>query len=231
MKVLVIEDERKIADIICTGLADSGFDVSHHADGHSGYKAASQCDHDLIILDIMLPGRDGLDILRSLRREQIDTPIILLTARNELGDRIKGLEQGANDYLAKPFYVEELVARIHALQRRHQGIRQHIIQMGPLSLDCIARQAGCDGQNIDLTSREFNLLEYLLRSPGQVFTRGQILEHVWGYDFDPGTNVVDVCIKRIRKKIAAIDESGILKYLIEAVRGTGYRIAEVPDLP
>ncbi|PLW75768.1 response regulator transcription factor [Cohaesibacter celericrescens] len=224
MKILVVEDERKIADIICAGLTDNGFDVTHCADGHSGYKKASEGDQDLIVLDIMLPGRDGLDILRSIRKEEIDTPVILLTARNELGDRIKGLEQGADDYLAKPFYVEELVARILALQRRHHGVRRYSLQMGALRLDCIARQAGYNDQNIDLTSREFNLLEYLMRSAGQVFSRGQILEHVWGYDFDPGTNVVDVCIKRIRKKIAAIDEAGDLKHLIESVRGTGYRI-------
>ena len=169
------------------------------------------------MLDIMLPGRDGLSVLAALR--QIATPVILLTARNELGDRIKGLDLGADDYLAKPFYVEELTARINALTRRD---RQGTLQVGDIRLDRVTRQASCHGHAIDLTSREFALLEYLMRSAGEVFTRSQILEHVWGYDFDPSTNVVDVCVKRIRAKMEDLgDKNG--KSPIEAVRGSGYR--------
>ena len=221
MKILLVEDEQKIADFVCAGLRDRGFEVTLCADGHSGFHEACHGSYELIVLDIMLPGRDGLDVLQGLRSAEILTPVILLTARNELGDRIEGLNRGADDYLAKPFYVEELVARIHALCRRVDGGRQNTVQVGALLLDRITRQASCNGHLIELTRREFSLLGYLMRSPGQVFTRGQILEHVWGYDFDPSTNVVDVCIKRIRGKIASIDPKGASP--IEAVRGAGYR--------
>jgi DNA-binding response OmpR family regulator len=156
--------------------------------------------------------------------EGYDTPVLLLTARNELGDRVKGLELGADDYLAKPFFVEELVARVNAILRRHSGEREHLLEAGALQLDCIKRQANCNGESVKLTSREFSLLEYLMRSPQQVFTRGQILEQVWGYDFDPCTNVVDVCIKRIRQKMKALDTNNQIGWLIETVRGTGYRL-------
>ncbi len=142
-----------------------------------------------------------MDILRTLRDVGVETPAILLTARNELGDRVQGLEMGADDYLAKPFYVEELNARIQAVLRRHSGRPQHRLEVGSLQLDCINRSLHCQGQSVELTRREFSLLEYLMRSPNQVLTRGQLLEHVWGYDFDPCTNVVDVCIKRIRRKM------------------------------
>jgi two-component system, OmpR family, response regulator len=224
MKILLVEDEQKIADFICEGLRAKQFHVTHCADGHHGYEIASQKTHDVVILDIMLPGRDGLDILRSLRQSGIDTPVILLTARNELGDRVQGLDMGADDYLAKPFYVEELNARIQALLRRHGGTTQHMVEVGSLQLDCINRSLHCLGQSVELTSREFNLLEHLMRSPNQVLTRGQLLEHVWGYDFDPCTNVVDVCIKRIRSKIASLESAGKMVGAIESVRGTGYRL-------
>lgn len=225
MNILLVEDEQKIADFVCEGLRAKNMNVTHCADGDQGYEVAHQNHHDAIVLDIMLPGRDGLDILRSLRQSSSDTPIILLTARNELGDRVQGLELGADDYLAKPFYVEELIARIHALLRRREGTPQHVIQVGSLQLDCISRSLNCNEQSVELTSREFTLLEYLMRSPSQVFTRGQLLEHVWGYDFDPCTNVVDVCIKRIRRKIASLESAGKMVGAIESVRGTGYRLS------
>lgn len=225
MKILLVEDEQKIADFVCEGLRAKDFSVTHCADGNQGYEMASRNTFDVIILDIMLPGRDGLDILGSLRQAGIDTPIILLTARNELGDRVQGLEMGADDYLAKPFYVEELNARIQALLRRQGGTLQHVVQVGSLQLDCISRSINCQGQSVELTSREFSLLEHLMRSPNQVLTRGQLLEHVWGYDFDPCTNVVDVCIKRIRRKIASLESAGKMLGAIESVRGTGYRLS------
>ncbi|SIS80561.1 response regulator transcription factor [Neptunomonas antarctica] len=225
MNILLVEDEQKIADFICEGLRAKDFSVTHCADGNQGYEMASNNTFDVIILDIMLPGRDGLDILRSLRQAGIDTPIILLTARNELGDRVQGLEMGADDYLAKPFYVEELNARIQALLRRRGGTLQHVIEVGSLQLDCISRSLNCHGQSVELTSREFSLLEHLMRSPNQVLTRGQLLEHVWGYDFDPCTNVVDVCIKRIRRKINSLESTGKILGVIESVRGTGYRLS------
>lgn len=224
MKVLLIEDEQKIADFACSGLAARGFSVSHCGDGNEGLARAIAESFDVVVLDIMLPGRDGLSVLKAMRAQDIPTPVILLTARNELGDRVEGLNLGADDYLAKPFFVEELAARIHALLRRLDGDRQNTLQVGKVKLDRIARQASSDGTAIDLTTREFNLLEYLMRSAGEVFTRSQILEHVWGYDFDPSTNVVDVCIKRIRTKMADLHGANSqTDNSIESVRGIGYR--------
>jgi two-component system, OmpR family, response regulator len=225
MKVLLVEDEQKIAEFVCAGLAARGLEVTHCADGNAGFDRGCEGPFDVIVLDIMLPGRDGLSVLKGLRRAGVTTPVILLTARNELGDRISGLELGADDYLAKPFFVEELVARIHALRRRLAGDRQNTVQVGKLKLDRITREASHQDRSasVELTTREFSLLEYLMRSPGQVFTRAQILEHVWGYDFDPSTNVVDVCIKRIRTKIAPMSDGADNASPIESVRGAGYR--------
>jgi two-component system OmpR family response regulator len=223
MKVLLIEDEQRIADFVCAGFREQGFLYTHCSDGNDGYSHAIDGDYDAIVLDIMLPGRDGLSILKGLRKAGNTTPVLLLTARNELDDRIEGLNLGADDYLAKPFFVEELVARIHALLRRVSGERQNMLVVGDLRLDRITREITWYGQTVDVTGREFNLVEYLMRSPGRVFTRTQILEHVWGYDFDPSTNVVDVCIQRIRKKIASIGGNSSGDSPIESVRGVGYR--------
>jgi len=223
MKVLLVEDEIKIANFVCAGFKEQGFVVDHCADGIDGFNRACSGNYDVIVLDIMLPGRDGLSILKGLRKAGNATPVILLTARNELDDRIEGLTLGADDYLAKPFFVEELIARIHALLRRVSGERQNILSVGDLSLDRISREVTWCGETVDLTSREFNLIEYLMRSPGRVFTRTQILEHVWGYDFDPSTNVVDVCIQRIRKKMASIGVMSDGESPVESVRGVGYR--------
>jgi DNA-binding response OmpR family regulator len=220
LKVLLVEDEQKIADFVISGLAERGLQVTHCDNGNSGLAAACEGRFDAIVLDIMLPGRDGMSVLKALRSAGVVTPLILLTARNELGDRLDGLSLGADDYLAKPFYVEELVARILALRRRLAGDRQNQVQVGNLKLDRISRRAISEGQEVELTTREFSLLEYLMRSEGQIFNRRQILEQVWGYDFDPSTNVVDVCIKRLRGKLASIDPQGAS--LIEAVRGAGY---------
>lgn len=224
MNILLVEDEKKIVDFVCCGFREQGFTIDHAADGNEGYDKATQREYDVIVLDIMLPGRDGLSILKALRKAGKATPVLLLTARNELDDRVEGLNLGADDYLAKPFFVEELIARIHALQRRVSGERQNILAVGDLRLDRISREVHWHGQSVDLTGREFNLIEYLMRSPGRVFTRTQILEHVWGYDFDPSTNVVDVCIQRIRKKIGA---TGNADLPIESVRGVGYRFRKL----
>jgi DNA-binding response OmpR family regulator len=221
MKILLVEDEKKIADFVCAGFREQGMTVEHCANGNEGYAKATQSVYDVIVLDIMLPGRDGLSILKGLRKAGNATPVLLLTARNELDDRIEGLNLGADDYLAKPFFVEELIARAHALQRRVSGERQNVLEAGGLQLDRITREVKWKDHAVDLTTREFNLIEYLMRSPGRVFTRTQILEHVWGYDFDPSTNVVDVCIQRIRKKIGAEGDDGGSP--IESVRGVGYR--------
>ncbi|BAU63398.1 Two component Transcriptional regulator, Winged helix family [Stanieria sp. NIES-3757] len=219
MHVLFIEDELKIANFVQIGLKEQGFVVDYCDDGDLGYLKAMNNEYDAIVLDIMLPGKDGLFILKHLRREGKNVPVILLTARNELDDRLEGLNLGADDYIAKPFFVEELVARLHAVVRRSVGERQNLLSVGLLTLDRITREVTCEEQIVELTTREFNLLEYLMRSPGRVFTRTQILEHVWGYDFNPNTNVVDVCIQRIRKKIDRFNDSS----WIESVRGVGYR--------
>jgi two-component system, OmpR family, response regulator len=225
MHILLVEDEHKIADLIRDGLGSRGMQVEHAVNGHIGFERACSGPFDAIVLDIMLPGRDGLSVLEGIRSKGITTPVILLTARNELGDRIKGLDLGADDYLAKPFYVEELYSRINALARRD---RQGTLEAGSLRLDRMSRQASWCGHELDLTAREFSLLEYLARSPGEVFTRTQILEHVWGYDFDPATNVVDVCIKRIREKVAEMVGGDKRAAPIETVRGSGYRVKVSP---
>jgi two-component system, OmpR family, response regulator len=223
MNLLYVEDETKIADFVCAGLKEQGFVVDYCDNGDDGYTHALEHEYDVIILDIMMPGKDGLAILKGLRQQGRNDPVILLTARNELDDRLAGLNLGADDYLSKPFFVEELVARIYAVLRRFSGERQNFLQVGSLNLDRITREVTCTGQTVELTAREFNLLEYLMRSPGRVFTRTQILEHVWGYDFNPNTNVVDVCIQRIRKKIESLADQS----LIESVRGVGYRFRQV----
>lgn len=222
MHVLFVEDEAKIANFVRPGLKEQGFVVDYCDNGDEGYTRALDNEYDAIVLDIMVPGKDGLSILKNLRRKGQNVPIILLTARNELDDRIEGLNLGADDYLAKPFFVEELVARIHAIMRRTAGDRQNLVCVGPIKLDRITREVTCNQHIVELTTREFNLLEYLMRSPGRVFTRTQILEHIWGYDFNPNTNVVDVCVQRIRKKIDSIGGEG----WIESIRGVGYRFRQ-----
>ncbi len=222
MHILFVEDEAKIANFVNAGLREHGFVVDYCDNGDEGYNRALDNEYDAVVLDIMVPGKDGLAILKSLRRAKKNVPVILLTARNELDDRLDGLNLGADDYIAKPFFVEELVARIHAVVRRSNGDRQNILSAGSLKLDCIKREVTCDRQVVELTAREFNLLEYLMRSPGRVFTRTQILEHVWGYDFNPTTNVVDVCVQRIRKKLDPIGGS----LWLESVRGVGYRFRQ-----
>lgn len=225
MHVLLVEDELKIANFVQAGLKQQGFIVDYCDNGNDGYTRAIAYDYDAIVLDIMVPGKDGLTILKQLRRLGQNTPVLLLTARNELDDRLEGLNLGADDYLAKPFFVEELAARIHAVVRRSAGDRQNVLSVGLIQLDRITREVTCRQQVVELTTREFNLLEYLMRSPGRVFTRTQILEHVWGYDFNPNTNVVDVCIQRIRKKIDSTHETS----WIESVRGVGYRFHQPPQ--
>lgn len=223
MHVLFVEDESKIASFVNAGLKEHGFVVDYCDNGDDGYSRAIDHEYDVVVLDIMVPGKDGLSILKNLRRARRAVPVILLTARNELDDRLEGLNLGADDYIAKPFFVEELVARIHAVVRRSSGDRHNILGIGPFKLDCLTREVTCNQQVVELTTREFNLLEYLMQSPGRVFTRTQILEHVWGYDFNPTTNVVDVCVQRIRKKLEPIDGSS----WIESVRGVGYRFRQL----
>jgi DNA-binding response OmpR family regulator len=220
MKILVIEDEKKIASLIRKGLEAQGFvvDVSHHGD--EGYAAVTTRPYDAVVLDIMLPGRDGLSILRNLRERKLSVPVILLTARSELNERLEGLNLGADDYLTKPFFIEELIARLHVVTRRASGASQSILAVADLTVNLLTRDVTRAGRKIDLTAREFELLEHFARSPGRVLTRPQICERVWNYDFDPGTNLVEVYIQRLRKKV---DGESDMK-LIETIRGVGYRM-------
>jgi two-component system, OmpR family, response regulator len=220
MKVLLVEDDRKIASFVKRALKEQGFVVDTCENGNDGYDLASGQAYDVILLDIMLPGRDGLSILRGLREKRITVPVILLTARSAPQERVEGLNLGADDYLSKPFYLEELLARIHAVTRRATGDQLSLIRAGPLVVNLITREVMLGKEKVELTAREFSLLELLMRSPGRVFARTQILEHVWGYDFDPQTNVVDVYVRRLRTKVDLKPDAP----LIETVRGVGYRL-------
>ena len=220
MKVLIIEDEKKIASFIRKGLEAAGFVVEVAHDGDEGYTLAITRPYDALILDIMLPGRDGLSILRNLRERKISVPVILLTARSELNERLEGLNLGADDYLTKPFHIEELIARLHAVTRRAAGASQSVLAVADLTMNLLTRKVTRGDHIIELTAREFSLLEHLMRSPGRVLTRVEICERVWDYNFDPGTNLVEVYIQRLRKKV---DGESPVK-LIETIRGVGYRI-------
>ncbi len=220
MKVLVIEDDKKIASLIRKGLQAQGFVVDVCLGGDEGYALATSRPYDALVLDIMLPGRDGLSILRNLREKKIPLLVILLTARSELNERLEGLNLGADDYLTKPFFIEELIARLHAVTRRASGATQSILSAADLTMNLLTREVKRGGKPISLTPREFSLLEHLLRSPGRVLTRVEICERVWDYNFDPGTNLVEVYIQRLRKKV---DGNAAVK-LIETIREVGYRI-------
>ncbi len=220
MKVLVVEDEKKIASFVRNGLEAQGFIVDVAYRGDDGFTLATTRPYDVAVLDIMLPGRDGLSILRNLRDRKHPLPVILLTARSELNERLEGLNLGADDYLTKPFHIEELIARLHAVTRRAAGKGQSLLAVADLSLNLLTREVNRAGQKIELTTREFSLLEHLMRSPGRVLTRVEITERVWDYHFDPGTNLVDVYIQRLRKKV----DSDFADKLIETIRGVGYRI-------
>ena len=220
MKVLVIEDEKKIASFVRKGLEAQGFVVEVSLNGDEGFLLATSRPYDAVILDIMLPGKDGLSILRNLRDRKISLPVILLTARSELNERLDGLNLGADDYLTKPFHIEELIARIHAVTRRAAGTSQSILAVDELKMNLLTRKVSRAGQPMELTAREFSLLEHLMRSPGRVLTRMEICERVWDYNFDPGTNLVEVYVQRLRKKV----DGDFPNKLIETIRGVGYRI-------
>ena len=219
MTILVVEDEKKLAGFVAKGLEEHGFKVTVSHDGNEAYTLACTESYDLIVLDIMLPGRDGLSILRGLRDRKNAVPVILVTARSEMNERIEGLNLGADDYIVKPFFVDELLARVQAVLRRTAGDPLSVLRAGELTVSLIDRTVRRGDQEVLLPPREFTLLAFLMRSPGRVFTRVQLLEHVWGFGFDPQTNLVEVCVGRLRSKI---DEPDVPS-LIESVRGVGYR--------
>lgn len=220
MKLLVIEDEKKIANLLQKGFREQGYEVEISANGEDGLERASSNPYDAIVIDIMLPGRDGLSVLRSLRERKVTTPVMIVTARGEVSERVEGLNLGADDYIAKPFSMDEVIARIRALIRRVTGETISLYKVGDLVMNLVKREVLRGSRRVDLTSREFRLLEHLMRSPGQVVTRTQIIQRVWEYHFDPGTNLVDVYIQRLRRKVDDGEESK----LIQTVRGIGYCI-------
>lgn len=218
MRILVVEDEKKIGSLLRRGLREQGFSTEWVEDGIEAFERATTEPFDVIVLDIMLPGRDGLSVLRQIRERGIITPVLLLSARGEVNERVEGLNLGADDYLAKPFSLDELTARVRALNRRATGEKLSLYKLSDLAMNLVSREVWRGKRKVDLTTREFGLLEYLIRTPGQVFTRTQIQERVWDYHFDPNTNLVDVYIQRLRRKV----DDGETEKLIHTVRGVGY---------
>ncbi len=219
MRILVIEDEKRIADFLHRGLASAGYAVDMVGAGREALAAVHTTDYDLLILDLMLPDMDGLEVLEHVRRRKVSPPVLILSARGALDDRVKGLESGADDYLVKPFAFVELLARVRALLRRGQSIPEKL-QVGDLVLDCIRRKVARAGEPIDLAPKEFGILEYLMRNKGRPLSRTMIVEHVWDMDYDGLTNIVDVYIRHLRSKI----DDRYPRKMIQTIRGLGYMI-------
>ncbi|MBI5690170.1 MAG: response regulator transcription factor [Verrucomicrobia bacterium] len=224
MTVLVVEDEIKVAALLKAGLQEHGYKVETCGDGNTALQRASRERFDAVILDIMLPGRDGLSVLRRLREDGNTVPVLLLTARGDLPERIAGLNLGADDYLPKPFSVLELVARLGAVLRRQQGTGLTILHCGDLSVNLVTKEVLRGAARVELTPREFSLLACLLRTPGKAVTRVELIQSVWGYQFDPGTNFVDVAVQRLRRKI----DDPFPRKIIQTVRGVGYALHADP---
>ena len=221
MRVLLIEDDKKIASFILKGLKEAGFAMDHAEDGIDGLHLALNEPYDAAIIDIMLPKLDGFTLIERLRQQSINIPVIILSAKRSVDDRIKGLQKGGDDYLTKPFSFSELLARLQAIIRRATRTVEPVrLQVGPLSLDLLTREVVRSGESIDLQPREFALLEYLMRNAGRVLSKTMILEHVWDYSFDPQTNVVDVLISRLRSKV----DRDFEQKMIHTVRGVGYAL-------
>lgn len=223
MRVLLVEDDFKTASFVERGLKEAGFAVDHATDGEQGIQMASAESYDAAIVDLMLPKIDGLALIETLRREEINTPVIILSAKRSVDDRIKGLQTGGDDYLTKPFAFAELLARVQGLIRRSSGVSEPTsLTVAELSMNILTREVARDGMVIDLQPREFALLEYLMRNQGRVVSKTMIMEHVWNYNFDPQTNIVEARICRLRDKV----DKGFGKRLIHTIRGVGYVLKE-----
>jgi two-component system, OmpR family, response regulator len=223
MRVLVVEDDQKIAAFVVKGLKQAGFAVDHARDGEAGVDLASNQPYDAAVIDIMLPKLDGLSLLEQLRRQKLNIPVIILSAKRSVEDRVKGLQTGSDDYLTKPFAFSELLARVHALIRRATNVTEPTrLTVGEVSLDLLTREVVRAGKKIDLQPREFALLEYLMRNAGRILSKSMIIDHVWGYNFDPQTNVVDVLVCRLRNKV----DLDFKKKLIHTHRGVGYALKD-----
>jgi DNA-binding response OmpR family regulator len=225
MRVLVVEDERKVASFIRQGLEEEGHVVDVAGDGDTALELiGGETPYDVVVLDVMLPRRDGFGVVRAMRQRGIQTPVLLLTARDSVADRVAGLDLGADDYLTKPFAFDELLARVRALLRRGQGQRAPVLRVGSLTLDPATRQVTRGQRPIELTAREHALLECFMRSAGRVMSRSQLADRVWGLGFDPGSNVVDVYVGYLRRKVDGPGEPP----LVHTVRGAGYVLREAP---
>jgi heavy metal response regulator len=222
MRILVVEDEQAIAAFIVQGLIEAGYAVDLAADAAECLHWAAIAEYDVIVLDVMLPDQDGLTTCAELRRHGLRAPVLMVTARDAVDDRVAGLDSGADDYLVKPFAFAELLARIRALLRREPVFKSAVLQIADLEMDTVSRSVRRSDRPISLTSKEYSLLEYLMRHPNQILTRGTIAEHVWNYDFDNLTNLIDVHIFALRRKL---DDAHELK-LLHTVRGVGYRLGE-----
>jgi DNA-binding response OmpR family regulator len=222
MRILVIEDERRLCSIIKRGLIEEGYAVDTSYDGEEGEYLAETTPYDLIILDIMLPKKDGIEVCQNLRLKRVNTPILMLTAKDTIEDRVRGLDAGSDDYLIKPFAFNELLARIRALLRREGSSKSSELHIGNLIMDTLSREVWRGQRKIELTSKEYIILEYFMRHPNMVITRTMLEEHAWDYEFDSISNLIDVYIRRLRRKI---DENGQTS-LIQTVRGAGYRLKE-----
>jgi two-component system OmpR family response regulator len=223
MRLLLIEDDRKIASFICKGLKQAGFAIDHVSDGDDGFQLAVSEPYDAAIIDIMLPKLDGLTLIEKLRHQKINTPVLILSAKRSVDDRVKGLQSGSDDYLTKPFAFSELLARVQALIRRSSGVLEPTrLIVGDLSIDLMTRDVVRAGEKIELQPREFALLEYLMRNAGRIVSKTMIMEHVWDYNFDPETNIVEARICRLRDKIDRPFE----KKRIHTIRGVGYVLKE-----
>jgi two-component system OmpR family response regulator len=223
MRILVIEDDRETAAYLVRGLKEAGHVADHAADGHSGWAAVEAGGYDVVVIDRMLPGRDGLSIVEEMRSGDDHTPVLILSALGQVDDRVVGLRAGGDDYLTKPYAFSELLARVEALARRHRpGDVETVYQVGDLELDRLSHSVTRAGREVPLQPREFRLLEYLMKNAGQVVTRTMLLENVWDYHFDPQTNVIDVHISRLRAKL----DKGFERPLLHTVRGAGYMIRD-----
>jgi len=221
VRVLVIEDDDKIASFIVNGLKQAGFATDHSANGEDGLHLASTERYDAAVVDLMLPRLDGLSLIERLRRDKIDTPVLILSAKRSVDDRVRGLQAGGDDYMVKPFAFSELLARVQSLVRRATGgvaAEPTRMKIGDLSVNLLSREVVRGGEKLDLQAREFALLEYLMRNAGRVVSKTMILEHVWDYSFDPQTNVVDVLVCRLRNKV----DKNFTEKMIQTIRGVGY---------
>jgi heavy metal response regulator len=228
MRILIVEDEKKVSQFLKKGFQAEAFSVDVATDGEQGLSLARGEPYDAIILDVMLPRKDGIQVLRELRQSRVTTPVLILSARSEVEDRVQGLNLGADDYLPKPFSFSEVLARVRAIVRRKStDMRTSVLTIADLRVDLLSRRVERGGREVSLTAKEFELLEYLLRNKGRVLSRPILMEHIWDMNFDSETNVVDVLINRLRRKLD--DESAVK--LIRTVRGAGYVLKDTPDEP